>query len=186
MARGAVYPPPSPRHSTPLRVGRLGAKSSSAYLSHCERADTRKPAATIAASLMHVPPSLPGKSCEPLISFQFRICSNPSIAVLLVVLTRSSGPILGSVKGGGSRSAQLKAMLPTCPGNDPTGATAISLRRRFFAPRFEATPSLRVAPPRNSLADEKPPCSSATLAEQLSQRLIGSIRRECPPHHCRW
>jgi len=43
-------------------------------------------------------PSLPGNSCEPLSSFQFRICSNPSIAVLLVGLARSSGPILGSVK----------------------------------------------------------------------------------------
>jgi hypothetical protein len=38
---------------------------------------------------------------------------------------------------------------------DPTGATAISLQRRFFAPCFETTPSLRVTPLRGSLADEE-------------------------------
>jgi hypothetical protein len=62
--------------------------------------------------------------------------------------------------------------------NDPTGATAISLRRRFFAPRFETTPSLRVTPLRDSLADEEATLFLSPLAEQLSERLIGSIRRE--------
>src|SRR3954464_3377621 len=41
-----------------------------------------KPVATTAASLMHVPPSLPGKSCEPLSSFQLRMWLNPSMVVL--------------------------------------------------------------------------------------------------------
>jgi hypothetical protein len=66
--------------------------------------------------------------------------------------------------------------------NDPAGATAISLRRRFFAPRFEATPSLRVVPLRDSLADEEAALFLSRLAEQLSERLIGSIRRECLDH----
>ena len=39
--------------------------------------------------------------------------------------------------------------------NEPHRRHRNSLRRRFFAPRFEATPSLRVAPLRDSLADEE-------------------------------
>src|SRR5215207_2059177 len=43
-----------------------------------------KPAATMAASLMQVPPSGPGNGCEPFFSFQFRIVLNDSMVAILV------------------------------------------------------------------------------------------------------
>src|SRR3954449_13389888 len=58
-----------------------------------------KPAATTAASLMHVPPSLPGNWCDPASSFQLRMCSNPSMVVLLYAPKLSSGLIERVVKG---------------------------------------------------------------------------------------
>src|SRR6476660_4113863 len=104
---------------------------------------------------MHVPPSLPGNSCEPLSSFQLRICSNPSIAVLLVVLTRSSGQSSGVSNRRRITKCPAKGYAPDMSRNEPHRRHRNSLRRRFFAPRFEATPSLRVAPLRDSLADEE-------------------------------
>src|SRR3712207_4529609 len=53
-----------------------------------------KPAATTAASLMHVPPSLPGKTCEPTFSFHFRTWPKMSIAPTLR-LPRGRSPVLG-------------------------------------------------------------------------------------------
>ena len=50
-----------------------------------------KPAATRAASLMQVPPSLPGKGCEPCFSFQFRRCAKLSMAAIFLVAPPATG-----------------------------------------------------------------------------------------------
>src|SRR5919206_4207975 len=63
------------------------------------------PAATKAASLMQVPPSGPGNRCEPALSFQLRIWSNPSIMALRHV------PLSWNVHAAGSHVSTLMRSL---------------------------------------------------------------------------